>query len=49
MYAVIMCIHNKLTHKALSKSYMIESRALSKQLAGFLLSQICGHNEELSI
>lgn len=33
----------------LSKSRWIERGALSKQLAGLLLSQVCGHDEELSI
>jgi len=33
----------------LGKSGVIKSSALSKQLAGFLLPQIGGHNKELGI
>lgn len=32
-----------------SKSSGIECGALSKQLAGLLLSQVCGHDKELGI
>lgn len=44
-----MCKHNKLTHKVLSISSGVESSALSEQLAGFLLSQVRGHNKELGV
>lgn len=37
------------THKMLNKSSGIESIALRKQLAGFLLSQVCSNNKELCI
>lgn len=49
LYVVIMHVRNKLTHKVLSKSSGIKSSALGEQLAGFFLSQVCGHNKELGI
>lgn len=42
-------INNESTHKVLGESRGIESRALGEQLAGFLLPQIRGHDQELRI